>query len=154
MTLAVLEERLEDFPGAVVLVSHDRAFLDRLATSVLGFLDEGTIGSFADCAQWLEALASTERKVRKAKEVVDRPRQKTRLGYRDQLELDGMEARLAAAEETLAKVRLKLQDPEVLSAADTLVALCTEEAAAREEVERLYLRWQELETLRQQLAGE
>ena len=154
LTLAVLEERLEDFPGAVVLVSHDRAFLDRLATSVLGFLDEGTIGSFADCAQWLEALASTERKVRKAKEVVDRPRQKTRLGYRDQLELDGMEARLAAAEETLAKVRLKLQDPEVLSAADTLVALCTEEAAAREEVERLYLRWQELETLRQQLAGE
>src|SRR5437773_11330040 len=51
-TLEVLEESLLDFPGALVLVSHDRYLLDRVSTAVIGLNVSGKAGIFADYSQW------------------------------------------------------------------------------------------------------
>ncbi len=54
-TLEILEESLSEFPGALVLVTHDRFMLDRICTVVLGLDGEGGSGVFADYLQWEEA---------------------------------------------------------------------------------------------------
>ena len=57
-TLEVLEESLLDFPGALVLVTHDRLLMDRVATLLLGLGGQGGATFFADVAQWEETVAS------------------------------------------------------------------------------------------------
>ena len=58
----MLEESLEEFPGALVLVTHDRFLLDRVCNQVLGFNGRGKAEYFADYEQWLDMLQDLERK--------------------------------------------------------------------------------------------
>ena len=59
-TLEILEDNLLEFPGALVLVTHDRYLLNRVASTVLGLDGEGHIGKFADYAQWEQWLEETK----------------------------------------------------------------------------------------------
>jgi ATP-binding cassette subfamily F protein uup len=144
-TLEVLEETLVDFPGALVLVTHDRYLLDRVSTSLLA-LDGGEATYHADFDQWeAHRKARRDRPVAAPAEAAPRPARKS-LSYKDKQELQNMEATITAAEEELAQLRGQLEDPDVASDAERLHDTWSRVQAAQERVDGLYRRWEELES--------
>ena len=149
-TLEVLEESLAEFPGAVVLVTHDRFLLDRVATAILALDGAGGAGWFADTAQWEVARRETARPARPAPSPArpSAPREAQgikRLSYAERREWEGMEAAIEAAETVLAESRGALDDPGVASDSAALAARYAAVEAARAQVDALYARWAELE---------
>ncbi|HEV3486024.1 MAG TPA: ATP-binding cassette domain-containing protein, partial [Vicinamibacterales bacterium] len=143
-TLDVLEESLLDFPGALVLVTHDRYLLDRVSTRILALDGRGGAEYFADYAQWEANRRKPD--VARASARAPEARSKTkRLSYLEQREWDSMEETLLAAEERLAEARRLAEDPAIASDARALEQRHAELAAAQDEVDRLYARWAELE---------
>ncbi|MCW5893137.1 MAG: ABC-F family ATP-binding cassette domain-containing protein [bacterium] len=150
-TLEVLEESLLEFPGAVVLVTHDRFLFERVTTTVLALDGSGAAVPFADYAQW-EAQRRARPAAAKSKAAAPlpappRPAAK-RLTWAEQREWDGMEAAILAAETHLASCQAALDDPAVASSADELAARCAALHGAQEAIDRLYTRWSELEAKR------
>ncbi len=133
-TLDVLEESLLEFPGAIVLVTHDRYLMDRVANGVLGLDGEGGSGLFADLNQWEEWMEERQQ-ARKPK-----PAAAPRSGPPA-----AQKKRLSSAEARLAEAQRVLQAPETVSDARRMEAAWTEVQQAQEEVDRLYARWAELE---------
>ncbi|HEY7513001.1 MAG TPA: ABC transporter ATP-binding protein, partial [Vicinamibacteria bacterium] len=152
-TLEVLEESLLEFPGALVLVTHDRYLLDRVSTRILALDGKGGALSFADYAQW----ELGQQAVRAAAEAADRvsakpaasqaaPGEKPkRLGYLDQREWEGMEALILEAERRLQACETAAHDPAVVSDHQALRERLGALALAQAEVDRLYARWADLE---------
>jgi ATP-binding cassette subfamily F protein uup len=145
-TLEVLEESLLDFPGAMVLVSHDRYLLDRVSTMVVG-LDGGEGGVFADYSQWEACRGEQPAEKPAAKEPrapapADGPRRK--LSYLEQREWDAMEEKIVDAEREIGEWQRELQerasDPRRLTEAYEKL----QESQRR--AEDLYARWAELES--------
>ncbi|MGI6655742.1 MAG: ABC-F family ATP-binding cassette domain-containing protein [Desulfobulbus sp.] len=152
--LSVLEESLEEFPGALILVTHDRMLLDTVCNQVLGFDGRGGTSYFADHEQWLEMLRQQDREeLRKTAPAPQPAREKTtkpgRLSYLDQREYDGIEAAINEAEARLAEIEETMAAPETAADPDRLHACWEEQQQAQAEVDRLYERWDELERLRQ-----
>jgi len=151
-TLEILEESLSDFPGAVVLITHDRFLLDTVSTVLLGLTGDGCAHFFADYAQWEEAQEEIERsRVRATRE--ERPVKAARptktpakkLTYKEQKEWDSMEETISQAEALLASCARELEDPAIASDHAELLARHARQPAAQAEVDRLYARWAELE---------
>lgn len=140
-TLEVIEESLKSFPGALVLISHDRCLVDRVSTEILG-LGEGfeTPQLFADCQQWEAAISKKEEKVKVVKEPVKKPAVK-KLSYKEQKELEGMELAIITQEELVASL-----EAEATSEADPakVLALYKKLGEAQSQLERLFSRWEEL----------
>ncbi len=166
-TLAVLEESLIGFPGAVLLVSHDRYFLDQVATTILAFENDGDDGAggggseaagvvpFASLAQWEAWRAERRVAVARAARAATQPSSspgaapaKRRLGYKEQREYDTIEADIAAAETALQAAVVDSERPENASDAARLIELLRQIEDQRAKVERLYTRWAELEAKR------
>ncbi len=149
--LEVLEESLADFPGALVLVSHDRDLMDRLCTEVVGLDGRGGSAIYGSVSQWLTAyergLASAAGEERVAKAQEARPAKQKKLSYREQQELEQMEGAILAAEATVAA---KAAEVELASVGGHLVLIeaCKALEVAQKAVEGLYARWQELEAKR------
>ena len=155
-TLDVLEETLTNFDGAVLLVSHDRYFLDRTTTSLLAFSDRpgGQVARLVGLSQWEDwyaaereelAAAADRGKPASARTPSAMPRRK--LSYKDQRDWDGIEARIAEAEARLAALETEQASPEVASDANRLVELSVQIEGAKSEVDVLYARWSELEAM-------
>jgi ATP-binding cassette subfamily F protein uup len=141
-TLEVLEDSLLDFPGALVLVTHDRYLIDRVSTSILALDGKGGAEYFADYTQWQENRPRAAAPPREGKSA--KPRAK-RLTYKEQREWDAMESTVAAAEARLAAATAAAQDPTIVADAATLQPRFADVTAAQSEVDRLYARWAELE---------
>jgi ATP-binding cassette subfamily F protein uup len=147
-TLDVLEEALLEFPGALVLVTHDRYLLERVSTKVLALDGRGGAAFFADYAQWISSRAARASSPRPGVQAGSPRYTKAtpaRLGYLEQRELDGMEENVLAAEARLAEARARAEDPAVTSDAEALQQRYAELAEAQGVVDRLYERWAELE---------
>lgn len=142
-TLDVLEEALLEFPGALVLVTHDRYLIDRVSTQILALDGRGGAEYFADFTQWREnvSTATTKNAGRNAA-ATQKPKKK--LGYLEQRELDSMEANIAAAEAKVEEARKRAEDPAIATDANELQARFAALQAAQEEVDRLYARWAQL----------
>jgi len=141
-TLEVLEDSLLDFPGALVLVTHDRYLIDRVSTSILALGDRGNAEYFADYQQWQDNRPRTV--PRDATAPPPKPRPK-RLSYKDQREYDGIEAAVHTAESRLAAATAAASDPAIAADAALLQQRFADVTAAQSEVDRLYARWAELE---------
>ena len=146
-TLEVLEDSLDDFPGAMVLVTHDRAMMDGITDGVLGLDGRGGVASFADLGQWERTRRSSSHRPRNpAAAAKQKPRNKSRrLGYLEQRELDAIEGKILQAEQILADCIRDLENPAIASDAARLQACSEAAAAAQAEVDALYERWTELE---------
>ena len=142
-TLDVLEESLQDFQGALVLVTHDRLLLDRIATRILALDGAGGAGYFADTGQWLTSRSTRQRERPAATNT--RPRAK-RLSYLEQRELESMEPALLAAEAAVMEARQRAEDPSIATDATALQERFAALERAQSEVDRLYQRWSELES--------
>src|SRR5215831_9720688 len=160
-TLEILEENLLEFPGALVLVTHDRFLLDRVSTVVFGL--DGLSGSerFADYSQWEEwrqARAAAGKapssgpcgpnqgsEPRRAAGLRPSKPAKKRLTYKEARELELMEQNIAAAEAPLTEKAAALNHPEVVSDGAKLHAASLALDRAQKTVDALYSRWAELE---------
>lgn len=155
-SLEVLEDTLRDFPGAIILVTHDRYLLDRVATQILHLDGCGETALYADVSQCLadkNNADSIEKKsspsdvsTPKAKGTPSSPLKK--LTYRDQFEFDQIEANILKAETALHDLKAKLEDPEMQTQSQKLTEICGQIATAQASVDTLYARWEELEKKR------
>ncbi|MBA4188221.1 MAG: ABC transporter ATP-binding protein [Planctomycetaceae bacterium] len=152
-SLEVLEESLAEFPGAVVLVTHDRDLMDRLCTEVIGLDGRGGASSYGNVNQWLTAYERSNVEQTKAATAtakaataaaIAKPK---KLSYKEQQEWDGIEAAITAAEAVVAT-----REAEVSRVAPSdhvaMTAACRALEEAQAKVEKLFARWQELEARR------
>ncbi len=160
-TLEVLEEALEEFPGALILVTHDRAMLDRLATDIVALDGRGGAGMFATVDQAVAAMvrgnaahatASNAGRRAEAKPESAAPlgvatpaMNRKKLSYNEQREYDGMEAKIQAAEAAAADADARMNDPAVMNDHARMAKACRDAQAAHDAVAQLYARWEELE---------
>jgi ATP-binding cassette subfamily F protein uup len=148
-TLEVLEESLLEFPGALVLVTHDRYLLDRVSTQVLALDGRGGAQAFADYAQWervREAAAGKAAAPDKSPPPTTARDKPKRLTWSEQREWARMEAAILDAEERLEACTAAAHDPAVSSDHQALGERLAALTAAQTEVDELYARWAELES--------
>jgi len=151
-SLDVLESSLLDFPGALVLVTHDRYLLDRVCHRLLGFGGNSGVTYYADYEQWLSDLpevAKAEESKKKSNQKVEKTsaqkKSKGRLSYMDQREYDQIEDTIATEESLVEELQKKMELPEIVSNPGELAQCWQKLEVAQAEVERLYHRWDELE---------
>lgn len=151
-TLELLEELLVEFQGTILLVSHDRAFLDNVVTSTLVF--EGAsglneyVGGYEDWQRAVRARAAKPTIVETRARVRTRPAERARkLSFREKKELEGFPAQIESLESEKTAIEAKMSDSSFYQSDDDVIA----QAAARlrelaDELARAYLRWEELES--------
>jgi ATP-binding cassette subfamily F protein uup len=156
-TLEVLEQKLCEYSGTLIVVSHDREFLDNVVTSTIVFEENGRIqeyvGGYSDWVQHGRRLAVTdtpfaaeERRRRAAERRSQRPA--TKLSYKDQRELNALPGEIEALEAALAELQRRAADPGFYAQdGDTVRETLERLATAEAELERRIDRWGELETL-------
>ncbi len=158
-TLELLEDLLLQYAGTLLLVSHDRAFLDNVVTSTLVLEGEGRIGEYVGgYSDWLRqrpvspAAASQpagNNKTTDARSNKNRSAQpaKRKLSYKDQLELEKLPARIEALEADIAAKTHAMQDPEFFRQdSDAIVAANAALADLQDDLEAAYTRWQQLDS--------
>ncbi|HVS71644.1 MAG TPA: ABC-F family ATP-binding cassette domain-containing protein [Phycisphaerae bacterium] len=157
-SLEVLEASLEEFPGALVLVTHDRFMLDRLATDIIGLNGRGNWGLFTDYLQYESWRNRTEpapaespdkRASADAETPAAAPASKTglkRLTLKEQKEWSTIEADIHAAEARVLELQQQAESPALAADHVRLTAAYAELSQAQQRVHTLYERWQELDT--------
>ncbi len=155
ITLSVLEDALVRFGGCALVVSHDRWFLDKVATGILAFEGDGSVVFYEGSYSAWRARSSTSgkagsnRAVPLAAPVIAAPAAPGRkLTYKEKRELEGMEAAIGVAEASSSALAARMADPATYKLPpEELRELAAKAEAAAHVVERLYARWQELEAL-------
>jgi ATP-binding cassette subfamily F protein uup len=150
VTLNVLEQLLLDFGGSVLLVTHDRYFLDKVATSILSFEDGKAIRYPGNYEMYLTLRPGKNAPAAPAaKEAAAKPKpavKAAKLSYKDQRELEAMEGLVEAAESRKAAAEAGLNDPEIyVKDPKRFTQLQKELDEASAQVDRLYARWQQLQ---------
>jgi ABC transport system ATP-binding/permease protein len=149
VTLNVLEQLLLEFGGSVLLVTHDRYFLDKVATSILSF-EEGQATRYpGNYEMYLRLRPAKAAATGTARETAPKAKSKpAKLSYKDQRELESMETVIEAAERRKAAAEAALGDPGIyLKEPQRIAPLQLEMEESGKEVERLYARWQHLQDL-------
>jgi ATP-binding cassette subfamily F protein uup len=160
-TLELLEELLIDYPGTLILVSHDRDFLDNVVTSSLVMEGNGRVGDYVGgYTDWLRQrpmaariAAAAAASPRLTPQVAPTPKPaaapappKRKLSYKEQRELDELPGRIEALDAELTALTAKLQDPAFYQqGAEAVTAANTRLATLQAELDASYARWQALE---------
>ncbi len=152
-TLELLEELLINFEGTVLLVSHDRAFLDNVVTSTYVFTGDGNIdeavGGYQDwlreqrAAKGIEVTEKIANKplVKQKKRVVD-----TKISYKIQRELEQLPKQIEVLENKIKNIHEELAKPEIYTDRPDEAAVIQQQLARNQmQLETLYSRWEELE---------
>lgn len=174
-SLEVLEESLEEFPGAVLLVTHDRAMLSRLCTQFLALDGRGGATHHAEYDQWERAHEAQRELAEREAKAAERagnaglasgsgepasqsaslaasaaPQQKkVKLSYKEQRELEQIEPAILATEAIVAELEGKLHGTDVAGDHRMLLDVSTKLSEAQAKVAELYQRWTELEAKQQ-----
>lgn len=157
-TLELLEDRLMDYPGSLLLVSHDRAFLDNVVTSTLVLEGQGRVGEYVGgYADWLRQSQSRGKGADPVPEKAagparlkgeKAPRARARLGYQQKRELETLPGHIEALEAEIAALQAQLADPEFYKRDGAEISSAREALSrAQSELETRYARWSELEDL-------
>jgi ABC transport system ATP-binding/permease protein len=158
-TLGELEDLLVAWPGAALVVSHDRFFLNKVATSILSFEGDGRVvrypggyDSYRRLREEALALAAMKAEVEAAPAPVPAPRSSAsskRLTHAERIELETILDRISEAEARVAKIEAELSDPSVYGkGAEAMKQLRADYDVAAAEVTRLLARWEALESRR------
>ncbi len=150
-TLELLEEILTDYTGTLILVSHDREFLDNVVTQVWGFDGNGNVdevvGGYSDYMQQFAMRREQQQDERpKAKEEpknVEAPKKK--LSYKDQRELDELPARIDHLETEIASLTEQMSHPDTFADAQRAMDISDRLASLQSDLDHAYSRWSELE---------
>ncbi len=160
-TLELLEELLLDFDGTLLLVSHDRAFVDNVVTSTLVFEGDGRVEGYVGGYQdWLRqrpagapaavsrpAATTAAPKPRRAADAAAAPARPKKLSYKDQRELEALPARIETLEGEIAEIQAALADPALYrDSPERVAALNARLLKAEVDLADAYQRWEALET--------
>ena len=156
-TLDLLQEVIADYEGTVLIVSHDRDFLDRTVTITLGLDGSGTVdivaGGYEDWERKRRPQAAIPRAAAPAPRA-DTMKARTKLSYKDQRDLDLLPLRIEELEATIARDEDALHDPDLYARDPARFAALTEAiAAARAERDTAEVRWLELAEMAEALAN-
>ena len=155
-SLRMLEEALADFDGTVLVVSHDRYFLDRICDQVLAFEENGLFVQPGNYSYYLEKKKERDARMQSASRAFTKPflpsplsplpsGKPRKLSFKEQRELEGMEAAILAAETRVQQLETTLNDPEFHATRSREArGLIVDLDTAKTVVTRLYERWDEL----------
>ncbi len=152
VTLQILEEYLQDFPGCVIVVSHDRYFMDKVVDHLLVFKGEGEIkdfpGNYTQYRQWQslqpKETAEAAKPAKESKETKERPQNQTKrkFTYKEKMEFERLEKEIAALEEEQQQIE------EALCSGTLSVDELTEKSKRlpllKDELDGKSMRWLEL----------
>lgn len=154
-TLTVLEESLKEFNGAVILVTHDRYFMDQVASQIMAFHKKAdgstTLENFAGYLQWEEwfeeqkELEAIELKNAAKKEAAKAGGKPVKLSFKEKFELENMEATIQGLEQKLEELQAESAKPEVVSQASKVQELYKQISEIQEKIDKNYKRWEDLE---------
>lgn len=158
-SLRILEEAISDFDGSVIIVSHDRYFLDRVCDQIIAFEAAGVHVQTGNYSYYLEKRREREARdkawveVAKAEKTASAPptsKPKARkLTFKETRELESIEETILAAETKMQSIDATLNDPSFyITRSQEASAMSEELEAAKAEVTRLYARWEELEAVK------
>ncbi|MGD8327440.1 MAG: ATP-binding cassette domain-containing protein, partial [Sphingomonadales bacterium] len=155
-TLDLLEEVLADFDGTVILVSHDRDFLDRVVTSIIALDGKGGwsehVGGYSDWEQ--EATPREKPKAAKPKKAVSRQKSQSKLSYKDARALELLPKEMAALEAEMSKLETRLGEADFYSRDPDGFAQVTETLEKlRKDLQDKEEAWLELELKKEELEG-
>lgn len=156
-TLEVLEQKLCDYTGTLIVVSHDREFLDNVVTSIVVFEQDGKVqeyvGGYSDWLRRGHELAVTDNPYeveRRKREALERRknRKATKLSYKDQRELDSLPAEIERIEADIARLQAAIAAPDFYTQDAELVQQELHKLSETEKLlEQRIERWAELESL-------
>lgn len=161
-TLDLLEDMLLNFEGTLILVSHDRAFLDATATSCLVPLGDGewveTAGGWSDAQSQIKGKPGQAKKAgpktKSAKSKSSEPKAATKLSFKDQHRLKEAEAAIPKLETEITELETKLSDPNLFNDhPDEFQRINARLEAARAELEQAELDWMEIEEKKEALSA-
>lgn len=154
-SLEVLEDSLSDFPGAIVLVTHDRMMLDTVSNRVLGLDGRGKAAYFADYEQWIQHSSREDAALQSVTgssgTAVDKTadknsgRRRQGLSTSEKRDLEAIPERIEEQEKLIAAIAAKMSDPAVSANFTRLQEIMKEQEQAQSELERLFSRWEDLE---------
>jgi len=155
-SLEVLEHALLAFSGAIVLVSHDRFLLERIATEYVALDGHGGAKWYASMEQWQSAVRKAERAAAdraEPKPAASEPKRAStpkpgKLSYNLQREYDGMEEAILEAEADLEQKQAQADDPALASDHAKAAKVYEALGASQQRVKDLYARWAELDAMR------
>jgi len=157
-TLDLLEDLLIEFTGTLLVVSHDRDFLDNVVTSTLVMEGKGAVGEYAGgyedwVRQRVSAVEAAPRSASKPSQVISQPatagrtEKPRKLTYKEQKELDALPNRIDTLEQEKGALYERLADPAVLRDGAAVAASSARLKAVEVDVAAAVARWEELETV-------
>ncbi|MEL6414517.1 MAG: ABC-F family ATP-binding cassette domain-containing protein [Pseudomonadota bacterium] len=161
-TLDLLEDMLLNFEGTLILVSHDRAFLDATVTSCLVPLGDGewveTAGGWTDAQSQIKGkpgkAGAADKKAKAAKPKSSEPKKQTKLSFKDQHRLKEVETEMPRLEAEITELESKLSDPNLFNDnPDEFNRINARLETARSDLEQAELDWMEIEEKKEALAG-
>jgi ATP-binding cassette subfamily F protein uup len=153
-TLELLEDILTDYSGTLLLVSHDRAFIDNVVTSTFVLEGEGRVAEYVGgYADWLRQRPTPRTKTAAAAAkqaasavVAEPPAAKRKLSYKDQRELEQLPARIEQLETTIAEMGAAMNDPAFFQQQPSAIVAANQRLAdLQADLDKAYARWGELE---------
>ncbi|MGV3487464.1 MAG: ATP-binding cassette domain-containing protein, partial [Tuberibacillus sp.] len=161
-TLTILEDFLDQFPGVVITVSHDRYFLDRVVDHLIAFEGDGRIrqfaGSYTEYTETREAekvdriARNHEAKKTACENAPARKERPKKLSYKEQKEWEGIEDRIAALEERLSEIQSEIEH--AASDIGRVQELFNEQQNIENELETAMQRWEELSLLIEEIQNQ
>lgn len=155
-SLEVLEQALMEFPGALVLVTHDRFMLERLATEYIGLDDSGSARSFQTHQAWMTARRKAAKEAkRKAADARRKPASSKptgsarKLSWDERKEYESMEATILEAESDVERLEAEVADPALADDHIRSKNVYESLSNAQTKVRDLYARWVVLEKIAQ-----
>ncbi len=160
-TLELLEEIIEQYQGTVLIVSHDREFIDNTCSAVWAFEGKGKVteivGGYSDCEAYLKQQAAIQKENEKPVQnetvvkAVAPKKANNKLSYKLKLELESLPSKVEALEVELETQQALVNDPEFFKQdAETTQAALNHLADLESKLETAFNRWEELEALQNQ----
>ncbi len=157
-TLELLESLLEAFQGTILLVSHDRAFLDNVVTSTIVYEGEGTwneyVGGYQDWIHQTKKTAKNEKKPQKqvkipeVSAVTQASQPVKKLSYKDQRELDQLPERIETLENELERLQVEISNPAFYQQPqDKVNEILNKQPLLEAELEGVFARWEALDEM-------
>jgi ATP-binding cassette subfamily F protein uup len=152
-TLRLLEEALAQYKGCVIVVSHDRYFLNRVCSEIIAFEGNGKlVHTLGDYDYYLEKRRERDKQItkpvsKKPENSPAPPAQKSKkLSYKEQREFDSMEEQVMELESEIERIEAMFADPDFFTKhGEQSVELQNELTDLKEQLEKFYARWEELE---------
>jgi ATP-binding cassette subfamily F protein uup len=143
-TLETLEESLLEFPGAVVLITHDRCMLDRTCNAFVALGDPKHVQLYPDYAQWQASFNSREQAEPPKESKTQKASSKPKLTWQEKQEYSQIEGNISKKEEEIKQLNTLLESDEAARNPQRLTEICQAVALAETQLEQLYLRWDAL----------